>query len=124
MPLSSFFEINLPYGLKKNDKGEWIAFNREYLPLGHTDTGIILEGKFNIYTNINSDLVSCTKYYGLTEKRLLELAVDLKRDEEGNIHMIWLYRDSDNTVKNKNDWNMYLEKLTLLSKIKRKDSYL
>ena len=102
MPLSNFFEINLPYGLKKTDKGGWIAFNREYLPLGHTDTGIISEGIFNIYTNINPNLAPSSKYYELTEKKLLELAVSSKRDEEGNICMIWLYHDYEDTVKNKN----------------------
>ena len=30
MALTDFFRINLPYGIRKNDKGEWVAFNREY----------------------------------------------------------------------------------------------
>lgn len=37
MALNSFFEINMPYGMLKNKNGEWMAFNREYLPLGWTD---------------------------------------------------------------------------------------
>jgi hypothetical protein len=34
MPLTDFFRINLPYGLKRNDNDEWFCFNREYVPLG------------------------------------------------------------------------------------------
>lgn len=34
MPLSDFFRINLPYGIKRNSKNEWFAFNREYVPIG------------------------------------------------------------------------------------------
>ena len=38
MGLFDFFRVNLPYGLKKNSKKEWIAFNREYMPLGWNTT--------------------------------------------------------------------------------------
>jgi len=38
--LSDFFRINLPYGIAKNENGEWMAFNREYLPLGYNDTNL------------------------------------------------------------------------------------
>ena len=34
MALSNFFKINLPYGIKRNENGQWTAFNREYKPLG------------------------------------------------------------------------------------------
>lgn len=29
-----FFRINMPYGMVRNDKGEWCFFNREYTYLG------------------------------------------------------------------------------------------
>jgi hypothetical protein len=29
MSLTDFFRINLPYGMNKNENGEWICFNRE-----------------------------------------------------------------------------------------------
>ena len=35
--LRVFFRLNLPYGIAKNDKGEWRAFNREYMPWGFND---------------------------------------------------------------------------------------
>lgn len=31
MALTDFTRINLPYGIERNEKGEWTAFNREYL---------------------------------------------------------------------------------------------
>ncbi len=34
MALSDFFRINLPYGMMRNESGEWFVFNREYAPLG------------------------------------------------------------------------------------------
>jgi len=34
MALGDFFRINMPYGMRRNDKGEWFVFNREYKPLG------------------------------------------------------------------------------------------
>lgn len=33
--LENFFRINLPYGMIRNDKNEWMCFNREYMPLGY-----------------------------------------------------------------------------------------
>src|SRR5665647_3714145 len=34
MSLRDFFRINMPYGMKKNSNNEWMAFNREYVPIG------------------------------------------------------------------------------------------
>lgn len=36
-----FFRINMPYGMVRNDKGEWCFFNREYTYLGSKDSGKI-----------------------------------------------------------------------------------
>jgi hypothetical protein len=36
--LTDFFRINLPYGMQKNEKGEWMFFNREYVPLGWNES--------------------------------------------------------------------------------------
>lgn len=40
MALTDFFRINLPYGIKCNDKNEWATFNREYMPLGSNNKSI------------------------------------------------------------------------------------
>ncbi len=36
MMYNNFFRINMPYGIKGNNKDGWHAFNREYQPLGET----------------------------------------------------------------------------------------
>ena len=34
MSLKDFFRVNMPYGMKKNSENNWMAFNREYVPIG------------------------------------------------------------------------------------------
>ncbi len=34
--MNGFLRTNFPYGIKKNNEGEWMIFNRLYLPLGMT----------------------------------------------------------------------------------------
>lgn len=38
--LNDFFRINLPYGIAQNNKGEWMAFNREYRPIGFNELSL------------------------------------------------------------------------------------
>lgn len=116
--LSDFFRINLPYGIAKNAAGEWMAFNREYLPLGYNDISIKgLPGKSYL------DLPVYTKYKGITEKLLLDLAHSEKgitRNEDGEIVRIYLYNDGSNPLNQATDqkelWDRYFEKLKRLSK--------
>lgn len=117
--LTDFFRINLPYGIKKNSKGEWAAFNREYQPLGFNKTSQTLPSeefdKLFVYT----------KYTGLTESLLLKIASEerfAKRDEKGKIQMVFLYNDGSNPMKedsNSELWKNYFAKLKLLSKVKK-----
>jgi hypothetical protein len=82
--LDTFFKINLPYGIKRNDKDEWMAFNREYLPIGFNSGKESDNDKYNIHT--------C--YRGLTEKLLVELADGehrISRDPSGKIYMVFFY---------------------------------
>jgi hypothetical protein len=82
--LSDFFRLNLPYGLVKDDSGGWMAFNREYKPLGcfsmPTDTPCINP-----------------RYKGLSDAVLLEaVAKDedaVRRNTKGEICKIFLYND-------------------------------
>ncbi len=120
--LCDFFRINLPYGLERNEDGEWRTFNREYMPLGYTKAlhpseirGDYGFGKQPIYT----------KYYGLTEKLLLELAGEeqfVRRDEKGKICKIFLYNHKTNPVDQSNkqseQWRIYWRKLERLSRLK------
>lgn len=94
--LNNFFRINMPYGITRNEKGEWSAFNREYMPLGYNDSRL----KGNIIKEFG-ELPIWTKYKALHEKTLLSLAIHpeaIKRDEDGKINQVWFYNDGTNPV--------------------------
>ena len=118
--LSDFFRINLPYGIAKNEYGEWMAFNREYMPLGYnSETHKGLPGISYL------DKPVYTKYEKVTEKFLMGLADDenhLEKDDSGNIVKVFLYSDGTNPVNHsrtiQNLWNNYFAKLQKLSKLK------
>lgn len=114
MSLSNFFKINLPYGIEKDDNGNWMAFNREYMPLGNNDKLCQTE---RIYTN----------YGNLTDKFLMDLADDptsVKFNDNNEIIKVWFYDDGTNPGNFKEDkpelWNKYFDKLKKLSKKKSK----
>ena len=87
MALTDFFRINLPYGIVRDSKGRWSAFNREYLPLGWNE-------REDSPVDINSDnafgnIPIHTEYEKVTEKKLFEIAGDEKfveRDTDGKIN--------------------------------------
>lgn len=117
-----FFRINMPYGISKNENGEWMAFNREYLPLGYSKQPE--DNPYWVLERKPIDLPVYNKYVGLTEKLLLKLAVNessIRRDEKGNICVIWFYNDATNptharNIKDKKDYyELYFEKLRLLA---------
>jgi hypothetical protein len=120
--LSDFFRINLPYGIARNKKGEWMAFNREYMPLGFNST----EHKSNFFPeNEITNLPVYTKYKGITEKILLSVATrdgdGIRRDEKGEIYSVWLYNDATNPMNQSSKinpyWKEYWNKLQILSKL-------
>lgn len=113
MALDNFFKINFPYGIKINDKGEWTAFNREYKPLGYTNSQEKVSEK---------DFKYC-KYINLTETILNKLGdTDGAVEKENNkIVRVFLYNDGSNPSKFENQslYNKYFAKLQLLSKLKK-----
>lgn len=113
--LGDFFRINMPYGIRRNDAGEWHAFNWEYMPLGFNDTDY--KGKYQ-----EMNLPIYTTYKGLTEKKLLSVAWSdpdgVRRDEEGKINMIFLYNDGTNPMNNPKCWDEYFKKIKFLSSVK------
>ena len=122
--LNNFFRINLPYGIAKNENEEWMAFNREYMPLGFNNQ----EYKEHVGSSY-TDKPIYTKFIGLTEKLLLEVAFHPEkgviRDEKGKIKTIFLYNDGSNPTnmvksEEENAWNSYFNRLRKLSKLKRK----
>lgn len=120
MALTNFFRINLPYGIARNENGAWMAFNREYMPLGCNQN--------SNWQSEHTDFVDHplhTKYDKLSEKLLLELAdseTEVVRNEEGEIVKIWFYSDATNPTSigqdTERNWNRYFEKLKKVSKLK------
>lgn len=118
--LSDFFRINLPYGFARNENGEWMAFNREYLPLGYNNMDLKgLPGESYL------ELPVYTKYKRIPEKLLIELAEEtdaLERNDTGEVIRIFLYNDKTNplskTIGGKQLWDKYFEKVKKLSYLK------
>ncbi len=111
MALGDFFRINMPYGMQKNENGEWFVYNREYKPLG-----------WNTYEDVNpKGYPVFTKYKGLTEAKLIKLACPMedtfRRDESSVINQIWFYSDGTNPKNNPKYWESYFEKIKLLSSL-------
>jgi hypothetical protein len=115
--LCDFFRINMPYGIDKDESVKWMAFNREYRPIG-------------FYSGERFDdhsLPNYVKYHGLTEVKLLQLADNeehnLKRDDHGNICKVFFYNDETNPASYHPDqnWKLYLEKLKILAQLKVDD---
>lgn len=115
MSLFNFFRISMPYGIKRNSANEWFAFNREYMPLGWNST----QHKKSIQDDTAyAEYPIHTKYSGVTELRLMKLGTSenyIQRDEKGEIHTLFLYDDNTNPSLNAEGWDMYLEKIKLLS---------
>ena len=114
--IDNFFRLNMPYGIARNEKGEWIAFNREYNPLGVKES-----------MHINRHPEKWYKYKKtLSEKTLVSLAhhpeSGVLRDFEGKIIKIFFYNDKTNPVNhpgpkaNKAYWEAYMNKLYILAK--------
>lgn len=123
--LSDFFRINLPYGIAKNKNNEWMAFNREYLPLGFNNDNYRGEPGESYM-----DLPVYTKYKQVPEYLLLKLADEkhsVERDENGKIIRLFLYNDVTNPVnqfgKREDLWKKYFYKLERLSELKRTDEW-
>ena len=115
MSLTDFFRINLPYGIKRNKRGEWFAFNREYMPLGWNST---VHKKSISDDNVYSDYPIYTSYKGITEAKLKKLAQSIDSmhlDENGKIKAVFFYNDGTNPQSNPAHWKDYLDKLKILS---------
>jgi hypothetical protein len=122
MALTDFFNINLPYGLRRNSKNQWIAFNREYLPLGWSNDDDVKQtvGHNDIYAH----MPLYTGYPQLSEAILKKLAWSgddegVRRDENGKIKMVFLYCDSTNPKRSDKNWKMYFDKIKILSELRK-----
>lgn len=121
--LTDFFRINMPYGLQKNKDGEWMAFNREYMPLGFNTKDYWVptsEGEDPRY----GDLPIFTKFPKFTDEIMKGIIGDedfIHRDEKGNIKTVFFYDDSTNPVNRKENlaehYSKYWTKLQRLATI-------
>lgn len=116
MALTDFFRINMPYGMMKNSKGEWFFFNREYSPLGWNE-------KMKKSIHDESALIEYpvfTKYKKMTPAFLEKIAwhkeKGIKRNQEGEIEMVFFYNDGNNPQSMPQYWDIYFSKIKELSK--------
>lgn len=108
--LFNFLRVNLPYGIRMNEAGEWYVFNREYKPLGWNTNHSIEFNKYPIFSKFN----------GMTEELLIELGEGngVSWDKTGEITSVILYNDKTNPEQGGKHWDKYANKLRLLSTIK------
>ncbi|MEY8722015.1 hypothetical protein AALN73_12710 [Bacteroides stercorirosoris] len=111
---TDFFRMNLPYGMQKNEKGEWMFFNRQYKPLGCATTDFIAD----------KDLVNFYSKYPKMDNAFLESLAEfgsVDKNEAGEITRIWFYSDATVPSLEKLDesrWNHYIGKLKLLASLR------
>lgn len=120
MALSNFFNINLPYGIRRNSNNEWMAFNREYMPLGWNTT----DYKMNIHNDEHyTDNPVYSTYKAITDKKLLDIAGSgdsVRYDENNKINVIYLYDDKTNPSYSPEYWKLYFDKIKKLSVLIKK----
>ncbi|HLW41248.1 MAG TPA: hypothetical protein VKY82_02635 [Flavobacterium sp.] len=119
--LNNFFRINLPYGIAKSQDDKWMAFNREYMPLGFNDVNYKEHPGYSY-----KEMPIYTKYKRLTENFLTELAGNEKfitRNSEGEITKIFFYDDTTNPVNGSKSelWENYFSKIQKLAKFEKTD---
>lgn len=120
MALTNFFRINFPYGISKNENGDWIAFNREYMPLGFSDTKTTKDLTIGYL-----DIPIGSNYSGLNDKFISALVnepKDIQKNDSGEIVRFFLYDDGSNPCNsdNKSSWDSYFLKLKKLGLLNRK----
>jgi hypothetical protein len=121
-PKVRFYLFNVPYGLKRNSKNQWIAFNREYLPLGwNSDEDVT---KTVGHNDIYCDMPLYTSYPNLTETLLKKIAWGedgIKRDENGNIKMVFLYGGGHHPRLGIPQQENYFQRILLLSELRKQE---
>jgi hypothetical protein len=117
MPLTNFFRINLPYGIKQAPDGSWTAFNREYSPLGYNQ-------RDDLQIEPSTELPIYTRYKGNIEKIATKHNLYVSEGEEGKT--IFFYDDETNPtnkgvrLKPKFKWDRYFKILQDFSKLEVK----
>jgi hypothetical protein len=106
MPLNTFRQVFLPYGLSKKEDGSWSVFNREYLPLGSTSREIVLEQKGYVFRKDLAPYYNAIfHHYDVSEKSTTG----------------WLYDDGCLPDVNSENWRVYQARLALLAHLSNTD---
>lgn len=119
MALSDFFRINLPYGLKRNEEGKWLVFNREYIPIGFGDINFTQSIHYeNQYTSIPVNNPYPKLDAEFIEKLIALGNIYVEYDSNQTPKYIFLYNDGTNPLNNPKGWTGYFQKIKLLSQLK------
>ena len=126
--MDTFFAINMPYGLRRNKYGQWMVFNREYMPLGYNSTTHqeSMSGFPDEEDYAYKKQPIYTSYEGLTEKLLLLLADDnednIRRDNLGRIYGVHLYDMYTCPINfhkpSDSNWTNYTKKLKIIAELR------
>jgi len=92
--LTNFLRINMPYGLIRNESNEWMAFNREYMPLGFNNERSELKESLGLDSNGNpfkayTQFPLFTKYRNITNDFLEKVATSVNYKNNGEIVRIF-----------------------------------
>ena len=120
MALSTFFDVNFPYGIYINEEGAAMIFNREYMPVGINTMNFYTRKETGL-SSYEQDLPIYTHYDGLTENFLVNVAAGgtITRYDNGKIKLVFLYNHQTNPTVDSTQWDTYFKKLKLLSALKR-----
>lgn len=115
----------MPYGMTRNEQGEWMFFNREYMPLGWNTT--TPDTSIDTLKRPFDNLPIYTKYKGLGEKSLLNLGHNVeesvRRNDAGEIVKVFFYNDRTNPMNDAQYWPDYIQKIKALSKCQMTAEY-
>lgn len=110
----------MPYGMKKNSNNEWMAFNREYVPIGWSQEtlkeSLMNRDAYNSYP-IHAG------YKKLTDKKIEQIIKNeahIERNEKNEIVKIWFYDDKTNPQSSNQYWDDYFSIIKELSKFQSK----
>lgn len=119
MALTDFFRINFPYGMKRNENGEWFVFNREYMPLGWNSK----EDQVSIHKDdCYGEMPVYTYYKGLTENAIMKIFSEdlIQRDSENKIARVFFYNDKTNPKSSPEYWGDYFAIMKKISQFESK----
>tara|TARA_R110000868_G_C10654588_1_gene745289 strand:+ start:195 stop:560 length:366 start_codon:yes stop_codon:yes gene_type:complete len=117
MALNDFFRINFPFGICQYKDNKWYAYNREYLPLGFSTYRI---DRSDIDDKFFDQYPLLTEYKSLNDKFCLKIAGSeefIHRNKDGSIERVFLYNDASNPQSFPELWDIYNQKIKLLSQL-------